>query len=148
KAVALRWEALRRTPNLSVLYATQASDLLRLNRYAEARELLQRALDQELDSTVVREQLYTLAFINGDTQAMQEHIAWANGKPDEHRALDWQVQTSAFAGEWRKSQDHLRRAVEIAAGAEEKENAADYSGFQAVRAAWLGQYTQAVALSE
>jgi serine/threonine protein kinase/predicted Zn-dependent protease len=148
KAVALGWEALRRTPNLAALHATQAGYLMQLNRYAEARELLQRALDQKLDSTVVRAQLYTLAFINGDAQAMQEHIAWASGKPDEHRAMDWQVQTAAFAGEWRKSQDYLRRAVELAVRAEEKENAADYSGFQAVRAAWMGQFAQARVLAE
>ena len=148
KAVALGWEALRLNPNLAVAHAVQAGYLVRLNRHAEAKELLQQALDQKLDSTVVREQLHALAFINGDAQAMQEQIAWASGKPDEHHAVDWQVQTAAFAGEWRKSQDHLRRAVELALRAEEKENAANYSGFQAVRAAWLGQSAQAIGLAE
>ena len=42
---------------------------------------------------------------------MQEQIAWASEKPDEHRAVDWQVQTAAFAGEWRKSQEHLRNML-------------------------------------
>ena len=148
KALAFVQEALRRNPNLARAHGIQASYLMRLNRYAEARDVLQRALAQNLDSMTIRQRLYRLAFINGDAQAMQEQFAWASGKPDEYKTVYLRVPTASFAGEWRKSQEHLRHAVELALRAEDKENAANYSAWQAVYAAWVGQFAQAVTLAE
>ena len=148
KAAAIVEEALRVNPNSGSLYATQANNLIRLNRYAEVEVVLQQALARKFDAIAVRDNLHALAFIKGDAHGVQDQMAWASGKPDEYRAVNWQVETASFAGEWRKSQDHLRRATELALSAEDKENAAFYSGFQAVRAAWLDESAQAVLLAE
>jgi tetratricopeptide (TPR) repeat protein len=148
KAIAAVQEAVRLNPNSARGYASQSEYFMRLNRYAEAEEVLERALARNLDSTIIREVLHALAFIKHDARVTQDQIEWAGGKPDEHRAVNWQVQTASFAGEWRKSQDHLRRATELALRAEEKENAAIYTGLQAVRAVWVGQFAQAVTLAE
>ena len=56
------------------------------------------------------------------------------------------MNTDSFRGEWRKSQEDLRRAVELALRVEDKENAAIYTGYLAVHAAFLGQFAQAVSL--
>ncbi|HXI93683.1 MAG TPA: hypothetical protein VNO24_27170, partial [Blastocatellia bacterium] len=73
---------------------------------------------------------------------------WASGKPDEDQAWYWQVHTASFAGEWRKSQEFLRRATELAIRTNKKEAAARYTAGQAVRAAWTGQSALAVTLAE
>jgi serine/threonine protein kinase/predicted Zn-dependent protease len=148
KALAFVQEGLRRKPDSALSYGTEASLLMRLNRYAEAGAVLQHALGQKLDGIFVRQELYNLAFLNGDAQAMQEQIAWASGTQDEHQMVALQVDAASFAGEWRKSQEHLRRGVELALRAEDKENAANYSAWQAAHAAFLGQFTEAVRLAE
>jgi tetratricopeptide (TPR) repeat protein len=148
KAVAATSEALRLNPNTTIWPGNLAESLLGLNRFDEAKEVCQRALAQKLDSSSIRERLYTVAFVNGDAQALQEQLAWASGRPDEYRALNWQLQTASFAGEWQKSVEHLRRATELALRADAKEVVPGYTANQAVRAAWLGRFTEAIAMAE
>jgi tetratricopeptide (TPR) repeat protein len=148
KAVAAAREAMRLNPNSAPWHINLADSLMRLNRFAEAEEVLQRALAQKLDNIYLHGLLYAIAFAGGNAEAMREQIAWASGKPDEHIAVDWQAQTAAFAGEWRKSQDYARRATEMAERNEAKEVAAQYTAQAALRAAALGQAAQAGALAE
>src|SRR6185369_5936990 len=148
KAVTLTSEAQRLNPNTAIWPGNLAEALLALNRFDEAREVCQRALAQKLDSTSIRERLYSAAFVTGDSQALQDQLAWANGRPDEYRAVNWQTQSASYGGEWRKSEEHLRRATELALRAEAREVVASYTAEHAVRAAWLGHSAQAVNLAE
>jgi len=148
KALNATREAQRLNPNTTIWPGNLAESLIQLNRFDEAREICRQALAQNLDSTSIRERLYTVGFVAGDTQAMEEQIAWANGKPDEYRAVYWQTQATSFGGEWRKSQEHLRRASELAVQAQAKEVVAAYTAGQALRAAWLGQFTEAITLAD
>lgn len=148
KAVAATTEAQRLNPNTTIWPGNLAEALIGLNRFDEARDVSQKAIAQKLDSTSIRERLYTVAFVKGDTQAMQEQITWARGRTDEYRAMYWLAQSSSFGGRWRESNEELRRATEIAERAEAKEVVASYTADQALRAAWLGQYTQSIALAQ
>ena len=148
KAVAATSEAQRLNPNTAIWPGNLAEALLALNRFAEAREVCQRALAQKLDSTSIRERLYSAAFVTGDSQALQEQLAWASGRPDEYRAVNWQTQSASYGGEWRKSEEHLRRATELALRAEAREVVASYTAEHAVRAAWSGHSARAVSLAE
>jgi hypothetical protein len=121
---------------------------LGLNRFDEARDVCQRAIAQKLDSTSIRERLYAVAFVSGDTQAMQQQIAWAKGRTDEYRAVNWLAQSSSSGGRWRESNEYLRLATEIALRAEAREVVASYSAEQALRAAWLGQFKDSSALAQ
>jgi tetratricopeptide (TPR) repeat protein len=145
KAIAATREAQRLNPNTTIWPGNLAESLIALNRFAEAREVCQSALAQKLDSTSIRERLYAVALVNGDAQELQNQLEWAKGRPDEYRAVSWQTQTSSFAGEWRKSNEHLRRATELA---QAKEVVASYTADQAVRAAWLGRFAEAVTLAD
>lgn len=145
KAISATREAQRLNPNTTIWPGNLAESLIALNRFAEAREVCQSALGQKLDSTSIRERLYAVAFVNGDAQELQNQIEWAKGRPDEYRAVYWQTQTSSFGGEWRKSNEHLRRATELA---QAKEVVASYTADQAVRAAWLGRFAEAVTLAD
>jgi len=148
KAVAATSEAQRLNPNTTIWPGNLAEALIGLNRFDEARDACQKALGQKLDSTSIRERLYTVAFVSGDAQASQEQIAWAKGRTDEYRAIYWLVQSSAFAGKWRESNEHLRRATEIALRADAKEVVAGYTADQALRAAWLGQFAESLTLAQ
>jgi len=148
KAVLATREAMRLNPNTTIWPGNLGESLIGLNRFDEAREVCQQALAQKLDSTSIRERLYAVAFVSGDAPKLQEQLLWAKGRPDEYRAVYWQTQTSAFAGEWRKSEQYLRDANELALRAQAKEVVASYTADQAVRAAWLGRFSEAVTLAE
>ncbi len=148
KAVTATSEALRLNPNTTIWPGNLAEALIGLNRFDEARDVCRRALSQKLDSTSIRERLYTVAFVSGDAQAMQEQIAWAKGRTDEYRAMYWLAQSSAFNGHWKESNEHLRRATEIALRAQAKEVVAGYTAEQALRAAWLGQFAESITLAQ
>ena len=148
KAVAATSEALRLNPSTTIWPGNLAEALIGLNRFDEARDVCRQALTQKLDSISIRERLYTVAFVNGDAQALQEQVAWANGRTDEYRAVYWLAQASSFAGRWRESNEHLQRATEIALRAEAREVVAIYTADQALRAAWLGQFEQSSTLAQ
>jgi serine/threonine protein kinase/tetratricopeptide (TPR) repeat protein len=148
KAVIATGNALQLNPNTTIWPGNLAEELIGLNRFAEARDVCQRALAQKLDSTSIRERLYALAFVSGDEQGLQQQSGWAKGRPDEYRAVYWLAQSSSFGGQWRKSNEHLNRATELAERAEAKEVVAGYTADQALRAAWLGQFAQSPALAQ
>ena len=148
KALTVTQEARRLNPNTSTWPANLAEALVRLNRFSDASVVFQEASAQKMEGIGLREQQYAVAFISGDAQALREHLAWAGGQPEEFRAVNWQTQSAAFGGEWRQSQEHLRRSLDLAARSQATEVAADYAVSQAVRAALLGQYTAANSLAE
>ena len=138
KAVERAREAVRILPEFGPAQNALAGALLRLDRFAEAREVLTRALQLGLDSTGFHFNLFQIASINNDTAAMQDQVNWASGRPDEYVGLDWQTRAAAFAGEWRKAQDLSRRAIDLASRGDAKEVAARYAAEQALRNAVLG----------
>src|SRR5262249_6793426 len=104
--------------------------LLRLNRFADAKEVLTQAIEQNIDHPNIRSALYQLSFIDGDAAGMQQQIDWARGRPDEYVSLDWQVSSAGFAGQ-RRAQELARRAIELAARGDTQEVAAGYAAEQA-----------------
>jgi len=148
KAVAATSEAQRLNPNTTIWPGNLAEALIGLNRFDEARDVCRQALAQKLDSISIRERLYTVAFAGGDAQGLQEQVTWAKGRPDEYRAVYWLAQSSAFGGRWSESNEHLKRATELALRAEAREVVAIYTADQALRAAWLGQFTQSSTLAQ
>ncbi len=143
QAIAEAREAIRLNPNIGVPHRLLGLALLRLNRFAEAREALTQALQQKFDFTDFHAFLYQLAFIHGDRLEMRRQLDWASGKPDEHAALDWQTGAAAFAGQWREARELSRRAIDLAARGDTKEVAARYATEQATRSAVFGDCRQA-----
>jgi eukaryotic-like serine/threonine-protein kinase len=156
QAVAKAREDIRLNPNFAPAHRALAWPLLRLNRFAEAKDVLAQALQQQkLDIPDSHTFLYQIAFIQstgqstgGDTADMQEQIGWARGKPYEYVAFDWQTGAAAYAGQWRKAQDFSRRAIDLAARGDTKEIAAQYAAEQALRGAMFGDCRRARADAE
>jgi eukaryotic-like serine/threonine-protein kinase len=138
-------ESIRLNPNFAGAYLNLARPLIRLNRFAEAKDVLEQALQRGLDQRMFHFLLYQLAFINSDTTGMQRQIDWGRGNPEESFALDWQTGAAAYAGQWRKAQDFSRRAIEMTERGDTQETAARYATEQALRGAVFGDCRQAKA---
>jgi len=142
-AVAEGREAVRVDPNYWPAYWYLGRVLLRVNRYAEAKDIFNQALEQKFDMTNIHTGLYSIAFAENDAAGIQQQLDWAKGKPDEYVALDWQAGAAGFAGQWRKAQDLSRRSIDMAGRGDAKEVAARYATEQALRGVALEDYPRA-----
>ena len=145
KAVAEARESVRLNPNISAWHVTLGTGLMRLNRFSEAKEAFTRALQMNLDDARMHTGLYQIAFIENDATTMQQQMDWARGLPEEYFAADMQASAAAYAGQWRRSQESVRRAIDLATRVDVKEVAARYAAEQALLAAVLGRCDQAKA---
>jgi len=141
KAVENAREGLRYNSNDVLNYVNLAEWSLPLNRFAEAKETLEQLFELKTDSLYSHIIQYNIAFIENETMAMTQSLAWFRGKPNEYVALNLQTGTAAFRGEWRKSQDFSRRAIDLAARHEATEVAAQYAAEQALRIVFWGSDT-------
>jgi tetratricopeptide (TPR) repeat protein len=114
-----------------------------LNRFAESKAIYSQALAKNFDVFTVHERLYLIAFVEGDTEAMRRHAAWAVGNPEEYGMLSLQAATEAYFGKLRKARDLWRRAAELAEHAGLKENAAAITAYEALIEASYGNLPQA-----
>jgi serine/threonine protein kinase/Tfp pilus assembly protein PilF len=147
-------EAIRLNPNSASGHSTLASCFVGLNRFDEAKEIIHRAFSQKLENTRMHQNLYRMAFVQGDAAGMKQEIDWATGKPEEYAAQTWQADAAAFAGQLKKAQEFSQRAFELAQQRNLNEVAAQLSASAALRDAQFGkcekvkqQNTQALSLS-
>jgi tetratricopeptide (TPR) repeat protein len=149
KAIEESREAIRLDPNQATAQLNLGQAFLALNRFPEAREVFERALEQKLSLTEFHTGLYQIAFINQDTPAMKRQLDWMGNQPDQYVALDWQTQTDSFGGQLRRAREFSRSAVDLAASSNAKEVAARYAAEATLRNAMFGkcQQTKAEAAS-
>ena len=70
-----------------------------MNRFAEAKAVREKQIDRQHGQQLPTiADLYTLAFIEGDTAAMQRQVDWAKGKPDEFVFLQVVAEAAASRG--------------------------------------------------
>lgn len=112
KAVERFREAIRLYPNV-YSYSGLATSFLHVNRFNEAKAILDQALVQNPDRAFYHACLYAIAFINRDEGAMQQQIDWASARPNEFIHLIWQGDAAAFSGQLRKAREFYQRGVEI-----------------------------------
>jgi len=143
KALDEGLEALRLQPDRSISYSNVASFYLDLNRPAEAKAILAQALAKKFDTYYVHQPLYLIAFAEGDAEGMRRYATWAAGRPEEPFALFDQAQTEAYYGKLRKARELYRRATEMAAHADLKENAAWFLASESMVEALFGNIPQA-----
>ena len=147
-------EAIRLNPNSASGHSILATCFVGLNKFDEAREIIHRSISQKLENLRMHQNLYRMAFVQGDAAAMKQEIDWATGKPEEYAAQTWQADSAAFSGALRKAQEFSQRAFELAQQRDLKEVAAQISAGATLRDAQFGncgkvkeQTAQALALS-
>jgi eukaryotic-like serine/threonine-protein kinase len=140
KSLAEFRESLRLGPD-SLIYGDVVSELIRLNRFKEARAAADEALSKNLDSLDLRLFLYQLAFLQNDSASMAQQVSWASGKPGkENVMLYMQASTAAYSGKLTAAREFSRQAATSADRAGEKEVEA---GCEAAAALWEAFYGNA-----
>ncbi|PYX15830.1 MAG: hypothetical protein DMG87_17905, partial [Acidobacteria bacterium] len=144
KAVEATRQALRLAPDNVAPYENFGNYLLALQRFDEARQVLQQAQARKLDDVPLHNGLYALAFLSGDSRAMVEQSAWFAGKPEyESFGLSLASDTEAYAGHLRRARELTQRAVDSAVRADSKEAGAIWLDNAALREAAFGNATEA-----
>jgi serine/threonine protein kinase/tetratricopeptide (TPR) repeat protein len=147
KAIPLANEFTRLEPNAPFGYVHAAGPYMALNRLEEARSILQRAIDAKADNLFVHQQLYDLAFLNGDADGMQRQLKWSEGKPSEYLLLNDATSVAAAHGEMQKAGQLMQRSVQVSNRLGFKETTADTQAGLAVTQAEVGSATKAKELA-
>src|SRR3984957_13720120 len=143
-AIAEVREAARLAPEDVATYGVLSYDLLASQRVEEAEQVGRQAQGRKLDDFVLRQILYTLAFLKNDTSAMEEQAAWFTGKAAvENSGLSLESDTAAYSGHMRRSQELTAQAVDSAMRNGHKESAAIWEANAAVRAPGMGNLAAA-----
>jgi serine/threonine protein kinase/DNA-binding winged helix-turn-helix (wHTH) protein/tetratricopeptide (TPR) repeat protein len=140
----LGYQSLPLDPDSVSAYEDLGGTLIELGRFQEARRIFAEALSRKLDDETLRENLYALAFLNGDDAEMGSQAAWYEGKPDlQHVILNIEADTAAYSGHLAAARDLARRAVEGAVRAGNSEAAAAWHVNAALREATFGSAARA-----
>jgi eukaryotic-like serine/threonine-protein kinase len=143
KAVEINRKSLRLAPDSVGPYANLTNFLLALQRFDEARQAIQQAQARKLDSFVLHDALYALAFIGDDPSVMTERQQWFAGKPEENIGFLLASDTEAYAGHLSKAQEFTKRSLDSAIRADRKENGAIALENSALREAAFGNLNPA-----
>src|SRR5262249_24443750 len=115
-----------------------ATSFVGLNRFDEARQIINQAVSQKIENLRMHQNLYRIAFVQGDMAAMKQEIAWVSGKPEEYAAQSWQADSAAFSGQLRKAKEFSASAFAFAQRRDLKEVAAQIAAGTALRDAQFG----------
>jgi eukaryotic-like serine/threonine-protein kinase len=106
--------ALRLDADFALSRANLALSLIGLNRFDEAREVIEEGLARHMDSGGFHNRLYLIAFLEGDVQAIDRQVEWFTGRPDEYQIREMQARSFAFAGQRRKASEFFEQAAALA----------------------------------
>jgi eukaryotic-like serine/threonine-protein kinase len=127
KALTEYREGLRLDPDNVRNYTNVAGCLINMNRFDEAREVLQQAQQRTLDDELLWINLYSIAFNKHDTEEMHRLVQIAPVKPGlTDTLLGLQAGTQAYYGHLKKARNLATRAREFAHQNEDNEAAAGY----------------------
>jgi hypothetical protein len=131
-------------PTSVVPYVNLGNDLLALQRFDEARQVIQEAQTRKLDDYILHSQLYAVAFLTSDSSTMAEQQQWFASNPGvENLGLSLASDTEAYAGHLGKARELTRRSVDSAIRADSKETAAIWWENAALREAAFGNFAEA-----
>lgn len=137
-------QALQLDPGSVAWYENVATADIALLRLKEAQYVLNLAFSRKLEDSAIHTDVYALAFLQGDTNAMQREMDWSVGKAGgEDAMLALQADTEAYEGHLQKARELSRRAVESAQAANLTEPAAIWQGISALRDAVYGKAQEA-----
>jgi eukaryotic-like serine/threonine-protein kinase len=143
KAGEITQQGIRLKPDWTGGYDNLANYYLALRRFDETRQIIHDAQARKLDDPILHQALYALAFIGGDSAAMEEQEQWFEGKPEENLGLALASDTEAYGGHLGKARDLTKRAVDSAIRADSKETGGIWLAIAAQREAAFGYPAEA-----
>ncbi len=142
QALAEALETVRLAPNEALGYQNIGGDYLGMNRFAEAKAVREKQIAANMDTASDHGDLYTLAFLELDTAAMQRQVDWAKGKPDEFDFLQVVAEAASSRGRLQTARENFTKAADLARQRKFDEIAARTMGFQAVDEGLVGNASQ------
>jgi eukaryotic-like serine/threonine-protein kinase len=125
-------------------YASLVNYALTLQRFDEARQIIQDAQARKMDDYLLHNALYALAFLGADSAAMAEQQRWYAGQPEyENFGLALASDSEAFAGRLGKARELTKRSVDSATQADSKETGVIWQVIAAQREAAYGNSAEA-----
>ena len=143
QALAEAQETMRLAPNESLSYQNLGGVYFGTNRLAEAKAVREKQVAADLASAADHADLYTIAFLEGDTAAMQRQVEWAKGKPDEFDMLQVVAEAAISRGRLQAAREAYARAVEVARSGKFEEIASRIMAGHAEDLALVGNAAQA-----
>ena len=138
QALPAALETVRLAPNEALGYQNLGASYLGMNRFAEAKAVRERQVAANLDDVADHADLYGMAFLEGDTAAMQRQVEQARGKPDEFDMLQAVAEAALSKGKVQAAREAYDRAVEIARRGKLEEIASRIMAVQAEQEALVG----------
>ncbi len=139
KAREVTGQALRLAPDQVGWYENMADYSLALQRFDEARQLIQEAQARKMDDALLRNTLYALAFLGSDSAGMAESQQWFAGRTDfEHWGFELAADTEAYSGHLGRARELTKQAVDSAVRTDNRENGAMWEAIAAQREAVFG----------
>ena len=137
-------EALRLEPNNAMNYVTLAGTYINLNRFDEAKAILDEARARKLDHELVPWISYLLAFLRDDSPEMQNQVLLASSNEAiGDYLLASESDTEVFHGRLRNAWDFSLRAVDAANQNGSADRAASWRAHVALREAEFGNSARA-----
>jgi tetratricopeptide (TPR) repeat protein len=137
-------EAIRSSPTTGPAYANLMEGYTALNRLDEAKAVYRQALDRRMEGQFLHYDMYTIAFLEGNSDEMGRQVAAVTGKPGvEDIMFSAESDTEAFHGRLEKARQLTDQAVTSAQHADEKEAAALWRLNSALREVEFGNLQRA-----
>jgi serine/threonine protein kinase/tetratricopeptide (TPR) repeat protein len=145
KALELARQVLQLMPSFGgEAYEGIAEDLLPLQRFNDAHQILQTAVNRKLDIDGIHKDLYALGFLEGDLQAMASQSELLKSKPEySNLGFSLESDTAAYRGRLNQARALTRQAVDSGVRADNGEAAALWLGNAALREALFGNGVKA-----
>lgn len=132
-------EANQINPDNANVYVDLMVAYMALGRFDEARAVFEEAMERKLNNEALRVNRYGLAFVEGDTAAMEEQAAYAKGESDyEDRLQSYHADCVAYFGRLAAARELSLRAIEGASRTNALERAAEYKASIMWREAEVG----------
>jgi serine/threonine protein kinase/Tfp pilus assembly protein PilF len=144
----LATEALRQSihlnPESPAAYGFLADALIALQKFDEARQVIEHARARKIEAFLFHNALYGLAFLNSDSAVMAKEETWITSQPQyENIGFSLASDTEAYAGHLRRARELTQKAVDSAIHADSKETGAVWYENAALREAAFGNPEEA-----
>jgi tetratricopeptide (TPR) repeat protein len=144
KALEVHRRAFLLDPDDVSTYETLGDDLLALGRLEEANQIFHQAQAKNLDDYILHQQLYAVAFLKSESEAIAQQQQWfAGSSPYRHFGLSLSSDSAAYVGHLVKAHELTNQAIAAAIRADSKEDAALWQEHAALREAAFGSFTEA-----
>ncbi|MGB2888580.1 MAG: protein kinase [Candidatus Acidiferrales bacterium] len=137
-------EGIHLQPEASAAYANLMEGYIALNRLDEAKAVYRQALDRKLEGQFLHDDMYEIAFLEGDKEEMKRQVEVVAGKPGvEDILFSGESDTAGFYGQLAKARKFSNQATQSASRNELNETAALWQLNSALREAEFGNAERA-----